>query len=92
MGRYVGKHIAAIASGAHPGRPFVYHHQGDLATIGRKAAVVAFTRIRFKGLLGWLVWSVVHIYFLIGARNRAVVAINWVWEYLTFQRGARLIS
>jgi NADH dehydrogenase len=92
MGHYVGKRIAGFASGANPGRRFVYRHQGDLATIGRKAAVVSFARIRFTGRFGWLVWSVVHIYFLIGARNRSVVAINWVWEYLTFQRGARLIS
>jgi NADH:ubiquinone reductase (H+-translocating) len=45
-----------------------------------------------KGFLGWLFWGVAHIYFLIGVRNRAVVAVNWTWEYLTFQRGARLIT
>jgi NADH dehydrogenase len=92
MGQYVGEHIAARVSGAKTAGPFVYRHQGDLATIGRKAAVVAFSRTKLRGFLGWLVWSVAHIYFLIGARNRAVVAINWMWEYLTFQRGARLIS
>lgn len=53
---------------------------------------MAFNRTKLKGVIGWLVWSIAHIYFLIGARNRAVVAINWLWEYLTFQRGARLIS
>ncbi|WP_311967347.1 NAD(P)/FAD-dependent oxidoreductase [Bradyrhizobium archetypum] len=92
MGRHVGRHITAIVAGAKPRQSFVYRHQGDLATIGRKAAVVAFSRTKLRGFLGWLVWSVAHIYFLIGARNRAVVAINWVWEYITFQRGARLIS
>jgi NADH:quinone reductase (non-electrogenic) len=93
MGNYVGKQIAHLVSGRpSPIRPFRYRHQGDLATVGRKVAVVAFGRTKLKGFLGWLVWSMAHIYFLIGARNRAVVAINWLWEYLTFQRGARLIS
>jgi NADH dehydrogenase len=93
MGRYIGNYISQDALGrASELGPFTYRHQGDLATIGRKSAVVSFGRIKFKGLLGWLFWSGAHIYFLIGARNRVVVAINWIWEYLTFQRGARLIS
>jgi NADH dehydrogenase len=93
MGRFVGEYIAnrLISSRSKP-EPFVYHHQGDLATIGRKSAVVSLKHLRLKGLLGWMFWSVVHIYFLIGVRNRVTVALNWVWEYLTFQRGARLIS
>jgi NADH dehydrogenase len=73
-------------------KPFHYHHQGDLATIGRKCAIVSMKHLQLRGRLGWLFWSVVHIYFLIGLRNRVAVAANWVWEYLTFQRGARLIS
>jgi NADH:ubiquinone reductase (H+-translocating) len=92
MGSYVAKVIAARAEGAKPPSPFVYHHAGDLATIGRKSAVVQLGVFRFKGFLGWLFWSVVHIYFLIGIRNRFVVALNWLWSYLTFQRGARLIG
>ena len=48
--------------------------------------------IQLKGFLGWLFWSVVHIYFLIGIRNRFIVAVNWLWNYITFKRGARLIS
>ena len=93
MGRYVGEYIAADISKAsrQPWR-FVYRHQGDLATIGRKSAVVALNKFRLRGLAGWVFWSLVHIYFLIGVRNRLAVAINWLWEYLTFQRGARLIS
>jgi NADH dehydrogenase len=91
MGAYVGKLIAArIAGQSLP--PFRYRHAGDLATIGRRAAVVSFGRIHLKGFLGWLFWGVVHIYFLIGLRRRFVVALNWLWEYLTFQRGARLIT
>ena len=54
--------------------------------------MVSLKHIQLKGFLGWLFWSIAHIYFLLGVRNRAVVAINWLWEYLTFQRGARLIS
>jgi NADH:ubiquinone reductase (H+-translocating) len=84
--------IAARVQGAEPPGPFHYHHAGDLATIGRKSAVVQLGAFRLTGFLGWVFWSVVHIYFLIGIRNRFVVALNWLWSYLTFQRGARLIG
>jgi NADH:ubiquinone reductase (H+-translocating) len=67
-------------------------HLGDLATIGRRAAVVKFGRLQLRGFIGWLFWSVAHIYFLIGLRNRFIVAFSWFWSYLTFQRGARLIT
>jgi NADH:quinone reductase (non-electrogenic) len=91
MGAYVGKLIAArIAGQSLP--PFRYHHAGDLATIGRRAAVVSIGKVHLKGFIGWLFWGIVHIYFLIGLRRRFVVAINWLWDYLTFQRGARLIT
>jgi NADH dehydrogenase len=91
MGAYVGKLIAARITGQSL-PPFRYRHAGDLATIGRRAAVVSIGKVHLKGFLGWLFWSVVHIYFLIGLRRRFVVAINWLWDYLTFQRGARLIT
>jgi NADH dehydrogenase len=91
MGKYVGRLIAARVSGGPPPAPFVYHHTGDLATIGRKAAVVKLGRLELTGFLGWLFWSVVHIYFLIGLRNRLVVAATWLWSYLTYKRSARLI-
>ena len=92
MGHYVGKLIAArIAGRAAPG-PFRYMHLGELATIGRRAAVVKLGRLQLKGFIGWLFWAAVHIYFLIGVRNRFIVAFNWLWTYLTFQRGARLIT
>ena len=92
MGRYVGRFIAARVRGAEFAKPFVYRHAGDLATIGRKAAIVSLGRLRLTGFIGWVFWSLAHIYFLIGTRNRFVVAINWLWSYLTFQRGARLIT
>jgi len=92
MGRYVGRLIAArVAGKAEPG-PFRYRHHGDLATIGRRAAVVKLNRVHLKGFVGWLFWSIAHVYFLIGVRNRFVVAFSWLWNYLTFQRGARLIT
>ncbi len=91
MGKYVGKLIAArVAGRSMP--PFRYRHQGDLATIGRSAAIVELGRIQLKGFVGWMFWSAVHIYFLVGLRNRFVVAITWLWSYMTFQRGARLIT
>jgi NADH dehydrogenase len=91
MGRYVGKLIAArIAGRTLP--PFHYRNEGALATIGRRAAVVELGPIQLKGFVGWLFWSVVHIYFLIGIRNRFIVAVNWLWNYITFKRGARLIT
>jgi len=91
MGRYVGRVIAARAAGEAATAPFRYRNYGDLATIGRKAAVVDLGPVRLTGLLGWLFWSAIHIYFLIGLRNRFIVAFTWAWSYLTLQRGARLI-
>jgi NADH:ubiquinone reductase (H+-translocating) len=92
MGRYVGRLIRARVEGRPAPAPFAYQHAGDLATIGRKAAVVKLRRLQLTGFIGWLFWSVAHIYFLIGIRNRFVVAITWLWSYLTYQRGARLIT
>jgi NADH:ubiquinone reductase (H+-translocating) len=92
MGHYVGMLIAARVAGKPLPPPFRYRHRGDLATIGRHAAVVKLGRLELKGFLGWLFWSVVHIYFLIGIRGRFAVAFTWLWDYVTFQRGARLIT
>ncbi len=92
MGRYVGKLIAARLSGRAKPPPFRYMHVGEIATIGRRAAVFNYGRLRLKGFIGWMFWGAIHIYFLIGLRNRFVVAVTWMWSYLTFQRGARLIT
>jgi NADH dehydrogenase len=93
MGAYVGALIAARASGAGgPAAPFRYRHAGDLATIGRGSAVVRIGGFELTGLAGWLFWGFVHIYFLIGLRSRFFVALNWLWSYLTYDRGARLIT
>ena len=91
MGRYVGAVIAARVAGRAAPPPFRYRHNGDLATIGRNHAVVSLGPLRLTGFIGWLFWSMIHIWFLIGFRSRLVVSINWLWSYLTYQRGGRLI-
>ena len=92
QGAYVAHVIAArLARKPLPG-PFRYRDFGNLATIGRREAVADFGRLRLTGRLAWLVWGVAHIYFLIGFRNRMAVATDWLWSYLTYQRGARLIT
>jgi NADH dehydrogenase len=92
MGRHVAGVIAARLRGESAPAPFVYRHNGDLATVGRKSAIVVLDRVVLTGFLGWLFWGLVHIYFLIGVRERFIVAVNWLWSYVTFQRGARLIT
>jgi NADH dehydrogenase len=92
MGRFVGTLIAARVAGKATPPKFRYHHLGDLATIGRHAAVVKLARLELTGFLGWLFWSLVHIYFLIEVRDRFIVAFTWLWDYVPFQRGARLIT
>src|SRR5262249_61339182 len=78
MGRYVGKLIATRLKGQSP-PPFRYHHPGDLAAIGRRSAVVKLGRIHLKGIIAWLFWALVHIYFLIVLRHRFIVAFTWFW-------------
>ena len=91
MGKYVGKLITARVAGRSVPL-FRYRHEGSLATIGRRAAVVELGHIQLTGFIGWMFWSAVHIYFLIGIRNCFVVAVTWLWSYVTFERGARLIT
>jgi NADH dehydrogenase len=91
-GQYVAQVIRARIAGRKAPPPFRYRHLGNLATIGRKAAIADFGRIRLSGRVAWLLWGLVHIYFLIGFRNRLVVSLNWLWAYLTFERGSRLIT
>ena len=91
QGAYVANRIVAELQGK-VSPPFRYRDSGSLATIGRKNAVAQIGGLRLSGFLAWLVWCVAHIYFLIGFRNRLAVILNWAWNYLTFQRGARLIT
>ncbi|MBI2963719.1 MAG: NAD(P)/FAD-dependent oxidoreductase [Deltaproteobacteria bacterium] len=90
-GRHAARNILRAASG-RSSEPFRYLDRGNLATIGRAAAVADFGFLRISGAIAWLLWIVVHIFFLIGFRNRAIVLLEWAWAYFTSQRGARLIT
>jgi NADH dehydrogenase len=72
-------------------KPFRFHNRGNTAIIGRNAAVFDFGKWQLKGRLGWLLWALVHIYLLVGFENRIQVVTHWLWSYLTYERGARLI-
>jgi len=90
-GRATARNIGRDLQG-EPRKNFHYWNKGTLATIGRAAAVADFGKIHISGFLAWLSWLFVHIFFLIGFRNRILVMIQWAWSYLTFERGARLIT
>jgi NADH dehydrogenase len=92
QGAYAARAIKAELKGEPLTKPFAYLDVGNLATVGRKAAVADFGAIHLTGFIGWVLWSVAHIYFLIGFKNRIAVALDWAWSYLTFERGARLIT
>lgn len=91
MGRYVARLIRSDLTGKER-RPFVYRNKGSLATIGRARGVADFGTIRFSGFLAWVAWLAVHIFYLIGFRNRVLVLISWAWSYVSFRRGARIIT
>jgi NADH dehydrogenase len=90
-GHFVG-HLIAERLAGRPAPTFRYRDLGNLATVGRKFAIMDFGRVRIAGLAAWLLWCVAHIWFLIGFRNRVMVSASWVWSYLTWQRGVRLIT
>jgi NADH dehydrogenase len=90
-GRYVAKAIANDLRNSQR-RPFHYVDKGSLATIGRAAAVAQFKKLHISGYFAWLAWLFVHIFFLIGFRNRIIILIQWAWSYFTYERGARLIT
>jgi len=90
-GRHAARVIKARLAGKTPPE-FRYSHAGDIATIGRSAAVIDFGWIQLTSWIGWWAWGLAHIYFLIGVRNRLIVALNWLWIYLTGKRSARLIT
>ena len=94
--KQAGWHVASVIkrrlAGDTAARPFVYKHDGDLATIGKRAAVFDNGRFTFTGWPAWWLWGVAHIFFLIGLRYRLAVALSWLWIYFTGQRSARLIT
>ncbi|HQZ12515.1 MAG TPA: hypothetical protein PK286_06475, partial [Devosia sp.] len=90
-----GRYAAEVIRARLEGRtlpPFAYRHLGDIATIGRSAAVIDFGWLQLTGWAGWWTWGLAHIYFLIGMKNRLTVALSWLWIYLTGHRSARLIT
>jgi NADH:ubiquinone reductase (H+-translocating) len=90
-----GKHVGNLIRNELHGKPrqnFHYWDKGSLATIGRAAAVAQFGRIHISGFVAWLSWLFIHIFFLIGFQNRLLVFIQWAWSYVTYERGARLIT
>lgn len=91
QGRYVARVIQARTQGKPAPGPFQYRNKGNLATVGRSFAVADFGRLRLAGFIAWLVWTLVHIFYLIDFHNRVLVMIEWAWAYFTYHRGARLI-
>ncbi|WP_085034173.1 NAD(P)/FAD-dependent oxidoreductase [Ensifer aridi] len=92
QGAFVARVIRARLEGKSVPDVFRYRHQGSLATIGKRAAIIDFGRIKLKGALAWWIWGIAHIYFLIGTRSRFAVAWSWLWTYLSGQHSARLIT
>ncbi len=90
QGDWAARNLLADVKGK-PRRPFRYLDKGSLATVGRKRAVGEYKGLRFEGTMAWLIWIFVHVYYLIGFKNKFFVFWQWVWSYLTFKRGARLI-
>ncbi len=91
QGAHVARAMRMRIAGREP-PPFSYRDRGLLATIGRKSAVIAYRRFRLKGRLAWWIWGAAHIYFLVSLRNRILVVTQWLWSYLAYERGARLIT
>lgn len=92
QGAYVARLLRARLGGKAAPPPFRYRSWGTMATIGRRAAVADLGWVKLDGTLAWLLWGAVHVSFLIGFRNRLVVILDWMWSYVTFQSGARLIT
>jgi NADH dehydrogenase len=92
QGAHAARVIRARLAGEPVPPPFRYRDMGNLATIGRNAAVIDFGRVRLTGWLAWWVWGIAHIYFLIGARSRLVVSLSWLWSFLSGHNSARLIT
>ncbi len=91
QGRHAAKNILHMVAGAKPQR-FYYWDKGSMATIGRNRAVADLNFVHFSGLPAWLAWLFIHVLYLVGFRNRIAVLFQWAWAYVTFNKGARLIT
>lgn len=92
QGRYVGKVIRERVAGHANPHPFKYFNKGNLATIGRAYAIADFGFLRVSGFVAWVLWLTIHIFYLIGFRNRLLVMLQWAWAYFTYEHGARIIT
>ena len=90
QGKNLGRNLVNLLE-KKPMKPFIYKDKGSMATVGRNKAVVDLKNYKFQGVFAWFVWMFVHLFFLIGFRNRMVVFVNWVYNYVRFDREARLI-
>jgi NADH dehydrogenase len=91
QGRCAARNIVKALAGK-PYEQFKYVDKGALATVGRAFAILQLGKVKLSGLFAWLIWSLVHVAYLIGFRNRMIVMFEWAWAYITYQRGARLIT
>ncbi len=91
-GHYVASVIERRVAGKQANAPFHYFNKGNVATVGRSFGIVEIGKIRIAGFIAWVMWLAIHIFYLIGFRNRLLVMLQWAWAYFTFQRGARLIT
>jgi NADH:quinone reductase (non-electrogenic) len=92
QGQHLGRSLRRNLTDGTPLAPFRFHNRGNTAIVGRNAAVFDFGWARLKGRVGWTLWALVHIYLLTGFENRLLVTVHWLWLYLTYERGARLIT
>jgi len=90
QGKWVAEQISRVESGKEA-LPFVYKDKGSMATIGRHKAVVEVKKLRLTGALAWSAWLTLHLFYLLGGRNKVLTVADWLWNYLTFDRGNRHI-
>lgn len=91
QGTYLGRALVRSFQDGRPMPPFKFHNRGNTAIVGRHAAVFDFGWVQFKGRFAWLMWALIHVYLLVGFDNRLRVSLQWLWAYITYERGARLI-
>jgi NADH dehydrogenase len=91
QGQHLGRALAKLVRDGRPMPPFKFHNRGNTAIVGRHAAVFDFGWMQLKGRFAWLMWAIIHVYLLVGFDNRLRVTLQWLWAYVTYERGARLI-
>jgi NADH:quinone reductase (non-electrogenic) len=92
QGEYLGRALARKIAHGETAKPFVFHNRGNTAIIGRHAAVFDFGWSRLRGVVAWGFWALIHVYLLVGFQHRLMVAMQWLWRYVTYERGSRLIA